>query len=60
VAIQALYNAIAHLKAMGRWRQAADRMKDIANLYLQLGDLRKAASSFEQAGEWYAQEEAAA
>jgi len=50
-----------HLTQAGRFRQAADREKEIAQIYLQdQNDLRRACESFERAGEWYAQEDAAA
>jgi alpha-soluble NSF attachment protein len=61
VAIGALLQTIGHLTASGRFRQAADREKEIAQIYLQeLHDMGKACDSFERAGEWYAQEDAAA
>lgn len=61
VAIQALGQTIMHLTKAGRFRQAADREKEIANIYMTEGhDLRKAVESFERAGEWYAQEDAQA
>lgn len=61
VAIQALTQTIVHLTSGGRFRQAADREKEIAQIYLQdSNDLRKACESYVRAGEWYAQEDAAA
>ena len=61
VAIQALTQTIVHLTSGGRFRQAADREKEIAQIYLQeTNDLRKACESYERAGDWYAQEDAAA
>ncbi|KAL4062623.1 soluble NSF attachment protein [Scleroderma yunnanense] len=61
LAVQALGQTIAHLTKSGRFRQAADREKEIGQIYQQeLGDLRKACESFERAGEWYAQEDATA
>jgi hypothetical protein len=61
VAIQALSQTIVHLTKSGRFRQAADREKEIAQIYLQdQNDLRHACESFERAGEWYAQEDAIA
>jgi alpha-soluble NSF attachment protein len=61
VAIQALSQTIVHLTQAGRFRQAADREKEIAQIYLQeQNDLRHACESFERAGDWYAQEDAAA
>jgi alpha-soluble NSF attachment protein len=61
VAVQALTQTITHLTQQGRFRQAADREKEIGQIYLQeMNDLRKACESFERAGEWYAQEDASA
>ncbi|PCH33695.1 vesicular-fusion protein SEC17 [Wolfiporia cocos MD-104 SS10] len=61
LAIQALAHTITHLTQGGRFRQAADREKEIGQIYLtELNDLRKACESFERAGEWYSQEDAAA
>ena len=61
VAIQALSQTITHLTKGGRFRQAADREKEIGQIYLtELNDLRKACESFERAAEWYAQEDASA
>lgn len=52
-------HTITHLTKAGRFRQAADREKEIGQIYLQeLNDLRKACESFERAGEWYTQEDA--
>ncbi|KAH9004253.1 vesicular-fusion protein SEC17 [Lactarius hatsudake] len=61
LAIQALSQTITHLTQAGRFRQAADREKEIAQIYLQeQQDLRRACESFRRAGEWYAQEDATA
>jgi len=61
LAIQALTQTIVHYTQGGRFRQAADREKEIAQIYLQeQHDLRRACESFERAGEWYAQEDAIA
>ncbi|KAI0082290.1 vesicular-fusion protein SEC17 [Panus rudis PR-1116 ss-1] len=61
LAIQALSHTITHLTQQGRFRQAADREKEIGQIYLQeVNDLRKACESFERAAEWYAQEDATA
>jgi alpha-soluble NSF attachment protein len=61
VAVQALTQTITHLTKSGRFRQAADREKEIAQIYLkELNDLRKACESFERAGDWYSQEDAQA
>lgn len=61
VAIQAFLQAIAFLCKAGRFRQAADREKDIAQIYLQNLDNRKeAVNSWIQAADWYEQEDASA
>jgi alpha-soluble NSF attachment protein len=61
VAIQALSHTITHLTQAGRFRQAADREKEVAQIFLQeQHDLRRACESFERAGDWYAQEDATA
>ncbi|KAF7436769.1 vesicular-fusion protein S17 [Pleurotus ostreatus] len=61
LAVQALTQTIVHLTQGGRFRQAADREKEIGQIYLQeSNDLRKACDSFERAGDWYAQEDATA
>jgi alpha-soluble NSF attachment protein len=61
VAVQALTQTVIHLTRAGRFRQAADREKEIGQIYLkELNDLRKACESFERAGEWYQQEDAQA
>ncbi|KIY64812.1 vesicular-fusion protein SEC17 [Cylindrobasidium torrendii FP15055 ss-10] len=60
-AIEALSQTISRLTKLGRFRQAADREKEIGQIYLQEGiDLRKACESYERAGDWYAQEDATA
>ncbi|KAF8350104.1 vesicular-fusion protein SEC17 [Amanita rubescens] len=59
LAIQALTQTIIHLTQSGRFRQAADREKEIGQIYLQeSNDLRKACESYVRAGDWYAQEDA--
>lgn len=61
MAITALSQTITHLTKQGRFRQAADREKEIGQIYMQeLNDLRKACDSYERAGEWYTQEDAQA
>lgn len=61
MAIDAFSHAITNLTKAGRFRQAADREKEIAQLYLnELGDVRKACESYERAAEWYQQEDATA
>lgn len=61
LAIQALSQTIVSLTQTGRFRQAADREKEIGQIYLQENnDLHKACESYERAAEWYAQEDAQA
>ena len=61
VAVNALSSTVTLLTEKGRFRQAADREKEIGQIYLQdAQDLSKACDSFERAGEWYAQEDAMA
>ena len=61
VAIDAFSHAITNLTKAGRFRQAADREKEIAQIYLnELGDTQKACESYERAAEWYQQEDATA
>lgn len=61
VAIAALSQTVTFLTKSGRFRQAADREKEIAQLYIQeKQDLAKGCESYERAGEWYAQEDASA
>jgi len=56
-----LTQTIVHLTQAGRFRQAADREKEIGQIHLQENnDLRKACESYERAGDWYAQEDATA
>ncbi|KAH8919659.1 TPR-like protein [Atractiella rhizophila] len=59
LAVSNLERAIQILIEKGRFRQAADRKKEIGELY-QEGevDLVKALDAYEQAGDWYAQEDA--
>jgi alpha-soluble NSF attachment protein len=61
VAVTALTQTITFLCKAGRFRQAADREKEISQIYLkELNDLRKACESLERAGEWYDQEDSKA
>jgi len=61
VAIAALGQTVTYLTRAGRFRQAADREKEIAQIYLKdLNNLSKACESYERAAEWYAQEDAQA
>lgn len=59
VAIGALTSTVTLLTQLGRFRQAADREKEIGQIFLQeVRDLGKACEALERAGEWYAQEDA--
>ncbi|TDL28635.1 vesicular-fusion protein SEC17 [Rickenella mellea] len=58
LAVQALQQTVVHLTKGGRFRQAADREKEIAQIYLQDGLLGKACESYVRAGDWYSQEDA--
>lgn len=60
VAIEALSQTITFLTKLGRFRQAADREKEIASIRVQMGDLTGACQSYQQAGDWYKQEDAKA
>jgi len=52
---------ITHLTTSGRFRQAADREKEIAQIYQhELNNIRSACESLERAGDWYSQEDATA
>jgi alpha-soluble NSF attachment protein len=58
-AVSALHQAIKLLVDAGNFRQAADREKEIAQIYAQDGlDIAKARDSYVHAGEWYKQEDA--
>ncbi|WVQ74367.1 hypothetical protein IAR50_003967 [Cryptococcus sp. DSM 104548] len=58
-AVSALHQAIKLLIESGLFRQAADREKEIANIYAQDGiNPAKARDSFIRAGDWYKQEDA--
>ena len=59
MAIEALKQTVIYLTKGGRFRQAADREKEIAQIYIQeFNDLSKACDSYERAAEWYSQEDA--
>lgn len=61
MAVVALTECREILIGRGRFRQAADREKNIAELYKNdAGDPEKALASFEQAAGWYMQEGAQA
>lgn len=58
-AVSALHQAIQLLIKAGQFRQAADREKEIAQIYAQDGvDVAKARDSYVRAGDWYKQEDA--
>jgi len=61
MSVAALSRTIALLTEKGRFRQAADRQKEIGQIYQGDGsDLRAAMDAYEQAGEWYSSEDATA
>jgi alpha-soluble NSF attachment protein len=70
VATDALGQTITYLTREGKFRQAADREKDIATICLQRSvekppdlqhdDLARACESYERAAKWYQQEDAVA
>lgn len=61
MAAQALVASRDILLASGRFRQAADREKSVAELYKSdAGDSARALEAFEQAAAWYKQEGAGA
>ena len=61
MAITALTNTVEYLTRSGRFRQAADREKEIAQIYVQdQQDLANGCKSYKRAGEWYDQEGATA
>jgi hypothetical protein len=58
-AVNSLTRAIKLLTELGRFRQAADRQKEVGTL-LKESDLPAARDAFVQAGEWYSMEDAQA
>lgn len=59
MAIGALTSTVTLLTQLGRFRQAADREKEIGQIYLQeMRNISGACEAFERAGEWYSQEDA--
>ncbi|KAH9809903.1 hypothetical protein DFH28DRAFT_513414 [Melampsora americana] len=59
LSISCLRQTVEILIEKGRFRQAADRQKDIARIFQQdSGDLQGALDAFLQAGDWYSQEDA--
>lgn len=58
-AVNALHQTIKLVLDAGNFRQAADREKEIAQIYAQDGlDIAKALDSYQRAGDWYKQEDA--
>ena len=57
-AVNSLTLAITLLTEQGRFRQAADRQKEVGNILKEGGDLPAARDAFEKAGEWYSMEDA--
>ncbi|KAG8902842.1 vesicular-fusion protein S17 [Tulasnella sp. 417] len=61
LAATALGSTVRLLTQLGRFRQAADREKEIGQIYLHEGnDMSKAVAAYLQAAEWYDQEDAKA
>jgi len=61
VAITALQQTVRFLTQGGRFRQAADREKEIGQIYLQeFSQPAKACESFLRAAEWYSEDDATA
>lgn len=58
-AVAALHKTIKLVTEAGNFRQAADREKEIAQIYAQDGlDIPRARDSYQRAGDWYKQEDA--
>jgi alpha-soluble NSF attachment protein len=54
-----LHQTIKLVVESGNFRQAADREKEIAQIYAEGGyDVRQARDSYRRAGDWYKQEDA--
>lgn len=77
VAVDALSHTITHFCATGKFRQAADREKEIAQVSLsrilgwetnrhlqiyvkELNDIKRGCESYDQAADWYDQEDSKA
>ncbi|CAG7849973.1 Vesicular-fusion protein SEC17 [Serendipita indica DSM 11827] len=61
LAVDALSHTIKHFCATGKFRQAADREKEIAQIYVkELNDVKRGCESYDQAAEWYDQEDSKA
>lgn len=59
MAIAAYSRTVTLLTQAGRFRQAAEREKEIGQIHIQeKQDLVKGCESYERAGEWFAQEDA--
>ena len=69
VAVDAYSSTVSQLRQLGRFRQAADREKDTAELYGLMANnapapkqryelLKKQAESFQRAGDWYESDDA--
>lgn len=59
VAVDALAHTITHFCATGKFRQAADREKDIALIQVkELNNPKQACESYDRAADWYEQEDA--
>ncbi|KAH8120172.1 vesicular-fusion protein SEC17 [Phellopilus nigrolimitatus] len=58
LAIDALDQTVTFLTKAGRFRQAADREKEIAEIHEKRNDFPRACQSFVRAGDWYKQEDA--
>ena len=56
-AVNSLTHAITLLTQLGRFRQAADRQKEVGTI-LKETDLPAARDAMEKAGEWYSMEDA--
>jgi len=61
LAVDALAQTIKHFTATGKFRQAADREKEIAQIYIkELNDIKRGCESYDQAADWYDQEDSKA
>jgi len=61
LAVDALSQTIKHFCATGKFRQAADREKEIAQIYVkELNDVKRGCESYDQAADWYEQEDSKA
>jgi hypothetical protein len=60
VAVACLDKTISFLLEKGRFRQAADRKKEIGQIFQETDSLSDAITAFKEAGDWYSQEDAQA